>query len=126
MTTEERLLKLEGMVEAVVRLLPERIASLENRLEAFRQELKGEIHALREEVRQEVASLRGEVGQQVASLRGEVRQQVTSLRGEMNTLRGEMAALRQEVKAEINTAFNRTVLVFTALAVILGLLDLLP
>ncbi|MCX7850923.1 MAG: DUF1640 domain-containing protein, partial [Thermus sp.] len=54
MTTEERLLKLEGMVEAVVRLLPERMASLENRLEAFRQELKGEIQGLRQELKAEI------------------------------------------------------------------------
>ncbi|MEN2981606.1 MAG: hypothetical protein ABDH20_03140 [Thermus sp.] len=46
MATEERLLKLEGMGEAVVRLLPKRIAGLEARLEALWQEVKAEIHTL--------------------------------------------------------------------------------
>ncbi|MCS7219323.1 MAG: DUF1640 domain-containing protein, partial [Thermus sp.] len=68
---------------------------------------------------------RGEVREEIASLRGELREEIASLRGEMNTLRGEMATLRQEVKAEINTAFNRAMLVFTGLAVILGLLTFL-
>ncbi|WP_366083663.1 hypothetical protein [Thermus sp.] len=61
MTTEERLLKLEGIVEAVVRLLPERITSLEGRLESFRQELRGEIQALRGETKDGINALRQEV-----------------------------------------------------------------
>ncbi|MDW8358558.1 MAG: DUF1640 domain-containing protein, partial [Thermus sp.] len=67
---------------------------------SFRQELRGEIQALR----------------------GETRQRITVLRQEME--RG-IAALRQEVKAEINTPFNRLMLVFTGLGVVLPLLTLL-
>ena len=88
MTTEERLYKLEGIVEGVMATLPERITSLENRMDLLRQELKGDIAGLRQE------------------------------------LKGDMASLRQELKADINTALNRLMLYFSALAVLLALLAL--
>ncbi|KGQ22750.1 hypothetical protein [Thermus filiformis] len=95
MTTEERLYKLEGIVEGVMATLPGQVASLEQRMDLLRQELRAEIAALRQE---------------------------------MNGLRQEMEekfnSLRQEVKAEINTALNRLMLYFTALAAGLALLTL--
>jgi len=44
MTTEERLYKLEGIVEGVMATLPGQITSLEGRMELFRQEVKAEIN----------------------------------------------------------------------------------
>ncbi|WP_114312642.1 hypothetical protein [Thermus caldifontis] len=44
MTTEERLYKLEGIVEGVMATLPERITSLETRMDLLRHELKGDIN----------------------------------------------------------------------------------
>ena len=43
MTTEGRLYKLEGIVEGVMATLPGQVASLEGRIELFRQEVKAEI-----------------------------------------------------------------------------------
>ena len=100
MTPEERLYKLEGIVEGVMATLPSRVAGVENRMDLLRQELKGEIQALRQEVRQEIQALRQEV-------------------------KGEIQALRQEVKGDINAALNRLMLYFTALAAALALLTLL-
>ncbi|RTH32147.1 hypothetical protein CSW37_12520 [Thermus scotoductus] len=57
MTTEERLYKLEGIVEGVMATLPGQVASLEGRMELFRQEVKAEIGGLR----QEMVGLRQEV-----------------------------------------------------------------
>ena len=37
----------------------------------------------------------------------------------------KLEALRQEVKVEINTAFNKAMLVFAAIGVVLALLSLL-
>ena len=54
----------------------------------------------------------------MASLRQEVR-------AEISGLRQEMAGLRQEMKAEINTAFNKAMLYFTGIAVVLGVPTLL-
>ncbi|KGQ21358.1 hypothetical protein [Thermus filiformis] len=88
MTTEERLYKLEGIVEGVMATLPGQVASLEQRMELLRQELRAEIANLRQEVK------------------------------------AEIAGLRQEMKAEINTALNRLMLYFTALAAGLALLTL--
>jgi uncharacterized protein YicC (UPF0701 family) len=67
MTVEERLYKLEGIVEGVMAVLPDRVSALEARMDL----------------------------------------------------------LRQEVKAEINTAFNKAILYFTGIAVVLGILTLL-
>ncbi|WP_367182963.1 hypothetical protein [Meiothermus sp.] len=78
MTKEERLLKLEGIVEAVVRLLPERITSLEGRLEAFRQELTGEIQALRGESKEEIAALRQEMKGEIAVLQQEMQGEIVA------------------------------------------------
>jgi Mg2+ and Co2+ transporter CorA len=39
-------------------------------------------------------------------------------------LEGRIESLRQEVKAEINTAFNKTMLLLTAIGVVLALLSL--
>jgi phosphoglycerate-specific signal transduction histidine kinase len=78
MTVEERLYKLEGIVEGVMAVLPDRVSALEARMDLLRQEVKA-----------------------------------------------EMASLRQEVKAEINTAFNKAMLYFTGIAVVLGILTLL-
>jgi phosphoglycerate-specific signal transduction histidine kinase len=96
MTVEERLYKLEGIVEGVMAVLPDRVSALEARMDLLRQEVKAEMASLRQEVRAEIAGLRQ-----------------------------EMAGLRQEVKAEINTAFNKAMLYFTAIAVVLGVLTLL-
>lgn len=54
MTTEERLYKLEGIVEGVMATLPGQITSLEGRMELFRQEVKAEIGGLRQEVKAEI------------------------------------------------------------------------
>ena len=96
MTVEERLYKLEGIVEGVMAVLPDRVSALEARMDLLRQEVKAEMASLRQEVRAEIAGLRQ-----------------------------EMAGLRQEMKAEINTAFNKAMLYFTGIAVVLGILTLL-
>jgi len=106
MTTEERLYKLEGIVEGVMATLPRQVASLEGRTELLRQELRAEIAALR----QEMSVLRREMEEKFDSLRQEVK--------------AEIAGLRQEMKTEINTALNRLMLYFTALAAGLALLTL--
>jgi len=51
MTTEERLYKLEGIVEGVMATLPGQVTSLEGRVDLLRQEVKAEIGALRREGR---------------------------------------------------------------------------
>ncbi|MFN4073618.1 MAG: DUF1640 domain-containing protein [Thermus sp.] len=99
MTTEERLYKLEGIVEGVMATVPERITALENRMDLLRQELKGDMVSLRQELKGEIAALRQE-------------------------FKAEMASLRQELKGDINTAINRMMLYFTGLAVLLALLTL--
>ncbi|MEZ0348749.1 MAG: DUF1640 domain-containing protein [Thermus sp.] len=96
MTTEERLYKLEGIVEGVMATLPDRVSSLEHRMDLLRQEVKAEIAGLKQEMREDIARLDAKID-----------------------------ALRQEVKAEINTALNRLMLYFTALAAALALLTLL-
>ena len=100
MTTEERLYKLEGIVEGVMATLPGQVTSLEVRVDLLRQEVKAEIGALRREVEEKFNGLRQE-------------------------LKGEIQSLRQEVKAEINTAFNKLMLYFTALAAALAVLTFL-
>jgi len=110
MTVEERLYKLEGIVEGVMAVLPDRVSALEARMDLLRQEVKAEIAGLRQEVRAEIAGLRQEMEEKFNGLRQEVR--------------AEIAGLRQEVKAEINTAFNKAMLYFTAIAVVLGVLTL--
>ena len=100
MTTEERLYKLEGIVEGVMATLPGQVTSLEVRVDLLRQEVKAEIGGLRREVEEKFNGLRQE-------------------------LTGEIQSLRQEVKAEINTAFNKLMLYFTALAAALAVLTFL-
>lgn len=107
MTTEERLYKLEGIVEGVMATLPGQVTSLEGRVDLLRQEVKAEIGDLRREVEEKFNGLRQE------------------LKGEIQSLRQEMAGLRQEVKAEINTAFNKLMLYFTAVAAALAILTFL-
>jgi predicted site-specific integrase-resolvase len=100
MTTEERLYKLEGIVEGVMAVLPERVSALEHRMDLLRQEVKAEIAGLRQEVKAEIAGLRQE-------------------------MKAEIAGLRQEVKAEIGNALNKAMLYFTALAAVLALITFL-
>ena len=118
MTVEERLYKLEGIVEGVMAVLPDRVSALEARMDLLRQEVKAEMASLRQEVRAEISGLRQEMEEKFNGLRQEVRAEIAGLRQ-------EMAGLRQEMKAEINTAFNKAMLYFTAIAVILGVLTLL-
>ncbi len=47
------------------------------------------------------------------------------MKAEIQSLRQEMVGLRQEVKAEINPAFNKLMLYFTALAAALAILTFL-
>ncbi|MBW6394664.1 hypothetical protein KZX47_05790 [Thermus sp. SYSU G05001] len=61
MTTEERLHRLEGIVEGIMVTLPDQITALENRItslearmDLLRQELKGEIQSLREELKGDI------------------------------------------------------------------------
>jgi len=122
MTTEERLHKLEGIVEGVMATLPGQVASLEQRMELLRQELRAEIGDLRQEMKAEIAGLRQEMKAEIAGLRQEVKAEIADLRQEM---KAEIAGLRQEMKAEIHTALNRLMLYFTALAAVLALLTLL-
>jgi Mg2+ and Co2+ transporter CorA len=107
MTTEERLYKLEGIVEGVMAVLPERVSALERRMDLLRQEVKAEIAGLRQEVKAEIAGLRQEVKEEISGLRQEI------------------AGLRQEVKAEIGNALNKAMLYFTALAAVLALITFL-
>ncbi|MGC8876664.1 DUF1640 domain-containing protein [Thermus sp.] len=110
MTVEERLYKLEGIVEGVMAVLPDRVSALEARMDLLRQEVKAEIAGLRQEVRAEIGGFRQEVKGELAGLRQEMEEKFNGL--------------RQEVKAEINTAFNKAMLYFTAIAVVLGVLTL--
>jgi len=107
MTTEERLYKLEGIVEGVMAVLPERVSALEHRMDLLRQEVKAEIAGLRQEMKAEIAGLRQGVKEEISGLRQ------------------EMAGLRQEVKAEIGNALNKAMLYFTALAAVLALITFL-
>jgi phosphoglycerate-specific signal transduction histidine kinase len=107
MTVEERLYKLEGIVEGVMAVLPDRVSALEARMDLLRQEVKAEIAGLRQEMEERFNGLRQEVW------------------AEISGLRQEMDGLRQEVRAEINTAFNKAILYFTGIAVVLGILTLL-
>ncbi|MDT7910437.1 MAG: DUF1640 domain-containing protein, partial [Thermus sp.] len=50
MTVEERLYKLEGIVEGVMAVLPDRVSALEARMDLLRQEVKAEMASLRQEV----------------------------------------------------------------------------
>ena len=118
MTVEERLYKLEGIVEGVMAVLPDRVSALEARMDLLRQEVKAEMASLRQEVKAEISGLRQEMEERFNGLRQEVRAEIAGLRQEMD-------GLRQEVKAEINTAFNKAMLYFTAIAVVLGVLTLL-
>ncbi|ETN88322.1 hypothetical protein TNMX_07635, partial [Thermus sp. NMX2.A1] len=76
MTTEERLYKLEGIVEGVMATLPERITSLENRMDLLRQELKGDIAGLRQEFKGEMVALRQEFKAEMAALEGRLGEQM--------------------------------------------------
>ncbi|GAA5335317.1 MULTISPECIES: endoribonuclease YicC domain-containing protein [Thermus] len=114
MTTEERLYKLEGIVEGVMATLPDRVSSLEHRMDLLRQEIKAEVASLRQEVKEEIARLDAKID----ALRQEVKEEIARLDGKVDSL-------RQEVKAEINTALNRLMLYFTALAAALTLLAFL-
>lgn len=67
MTLEERVYKLEGLVEGVMATLPARVEALEGRMDLLRQELKAELQALRQEVRQEIRGLRGEVKAEIGA-----------------------------------------------------------
>ena len=58
MTTEERLYKLEGIVEGVMATLPGQVTSLEVRVDLLRQEVKAEIGALRREVEEACQDMR--------------------------------------------------------------------
>jgi predicted nucleic acid-binding Zn-ribbon protein len=118
MTTEERLYKLEGIVEGVMAVLPERVSALEHRMDLLRQEVKAEIAGLRQEVKAEIAGLRQEMKAEIAGLRQGVNAEIAGLRQ-------EMAGLCQEVKAEIGNALNKAMLYFTALAAVLALITFL-
>ena len=50
--------KLEGIVEGVMAVLPERVSALEHRMDLLRQEVKTEIAGLRQEMKAEIAGLR--------------------------------------------------------------------
>jgi phosphoglycerate-specific signal transduction histidine kinase len=67
MTTEERLYKLEGIVEGVMAVLPERVSALEHRMDLLRQEVKAEIAGLRQEMKAEIAGLRQEVKAEIGN-----------------------------------------------------------
>jgi Mg2+ and Co2+ transporter CorA len=73
---------------------------------------------LRQEMRAEMAGFRQEMEERFNGLRQEVRAEIAGLRQEMD-------GLCQEMKAEINTAFNKAMLYFTGIAVVLGILTLL-
>ena len=72
MTTEERLYKLEGIVEGVMATLPGQVTSLEVRVDLLRQEVKAEIGALRREVEEKFNGLRQEVKAEIGGLRQEM------------------------------------------------------
>ncbi|WP_448568889.1 DUF1640 domain-containing protein [Thermus sp.] len=118
MTVEERLYKLEGIVEGVMAVLPDRVSALEARMDLLRQEVKSEISGLRREMEEKFNGLRQEVKSEILGLR----QEIDGLRQEVKS---EISGLRQEMKAEIGTAFNKAMLYFTAIAVVLGVLTLL-
>jgi predicted nucleic acid-binding Zn-ribbon protein len=80
--------------------------------------MEEKFNGLRQEVKAEISGLRQEMEERFNGLRQEVR-------AEISGLRQEMAGLRQEMKAEINTAFNKAMLYFTGIAVVLGILTLL-
>ncbi len=122
MTLEDRLTKLEGIVEATLKLLPDRVAALEAEVRGLRQEMRAEVQGLRQEVKAEVEGLRQEMRAEVQGLRQEIQAALQELGQEQ---RAEIQALRQEMHTLVNTAFNRLMLLFTGVAVILALLTLL-
>jgi Mg2+ and Co2+ transporter CorA len=53
-----------------------------------------------------------------------IQQVEAKLEGHIQAVEGKLESLRQEVKAEINTAFNKAMLLFTAIGAVLALLTL--
>jgi Mg2+ and Co2+ transporter CorA len=113
----ERLEKLEGIVETTVQIIPPLINDLSRRIDG-----------LREEVRGMEAKLEGRIQALETKLEGRIQEVETRLEGRIQAVESKLEErienLRQEVKAEINTAFNKAMLLFTAIGAVLALLTL--
>ena len=132
----ERLEKLEGIVEATVQMLPPLIQDLSRRIDGLRGEMQGMEAKLEGRIQQAEAKLQGQIQQVEAKLQGQIQQVETKLEGriqqveaklegQIQEVKNRLESLRQEVKAEINTAFNKLMLYFTALAAALAVLTFL-
>jgi cell division protein ZapA (FtsZ GTPase activity inhibitor) len=84
MTTEERLHRLEGIVEGImvthrITALENRITSLEARMDLLRQELKGEIGAVENRLQEQINSLRHELKGDINTAPNRIRLYFTGL-----------------------------------------------
>ena len=61
MTTEERLYKLEGIVETTVRVLPPLVRDLSRRIDGLREEMQGVAARLEARIQQAEAKLEGQI-----------------------------------------------------------------
>jgi len=77
------------------------------------------LYLLGEKLRKDIADLGQEMKTEIAGLRQEVKTDIADLRQEV---KAEIAGLRQEMKTEINTASNRLMLFFAAVAALIAFL----
>jgi Mg2+ and Co2+ transporter CorA len=125
----ERLEKLEGIVETTVQILPPLINDLSRRIDGLREEVQGMEAKLEGRIQALEIKLERRVQEAETRLEGRI-QEVKAGLGERiqaveTRLEGRIENLRQEVKAEINTAFNKTMFLLTAIGVVLALLSLI-
>jgi Mg2+ and Co2+ transporter CorA len=124
----ERLEKLEGIVETTVQILPPLINDLSRRIDGLREEVQGMEAKLEGRIQALESKLERQIQAVETRLEGRIQEVKTSLEGQIQAvetkLEGRIESLRREVKAEINTAFNKTMLLLTAIGVVLALLSL--
>ena len=135
----ERLEKLEGIVETTVQVLPPLVQDLSRRIDGLREEVRGAEARLEARIQQVEAKLERQIQETRTELENRIQQTESRLEGRIQAvetklegriqevetkLEGRIENLRQEVKVEINTAFNKAMLLFTAIGAVLALLTL--
>ncbi|MGC8905458.1 hypothetical protein [Thermus sp.] len=124
----ERLEKLEGIVETTVQIIPPLINDLSRRIDGLREEVRGMEAKLEGRIQALETKLEGRIQEVETRLEGRIQDVETKLEGRIQAVESKLEErienLRQEVKAEINTAFNKAMLLFTAIGAVLALLTL--
>lgn len=122
----ERLEKLEGIVETTVQVLPPLVQDLSRRIDGLREEVRGVEARLEGRIQAVETKLEGRIQEVETKLEERIQAVETKLERQIQEvetkLEGRIENLRQEVKAEINTAFNKTMVLFAALGTVLALL----